>query len=90
MHGEFAGKIKPPAACLNGIDVADEVGHGNVRSRELFNIALLRSEIGNWSRVTFFRYKILARTAKWLIGIVVDLTSLYIGQVGIEQRCERA
>ena len=90
MHSEFAGEIKPPTGCFNRIDVADEVGHGNVRSRELFNIALLRSEIGNWSRVTFFRYKIPARTAKWLIGIVVDLASFHIGQVGIEQRCERA
>ena len=41
VHGQFAGKIFPAARGLDGIEVADQVGDGDVGRGQLFNVALV-------------------------------------------------
>ena len=44
MHGEFAGEVLAAARGLDGIEIADEVGNGDIGRGELFDVALVAVE----------------------------------------------
>src|SRR5581483_9503163 len=45
VHGQLAAEFVTATSRLDGVDVADQVSDGDVRSRQLFDITLLRREI---------------------------------------------
>ena len=47
MNGEFAAQLLAAARCFDRVDVADQVGDGDVGRRELLNVAFIGSEIGD-------------------------------------------
>src|SRR5262249_19955697 len=58
---------------LHGIDLADEVGHGDVRRGELLAVALRRSDPGDGDRVALGGHAAPARRAQRRERVVVDL-----------------
>ncbi len=47
VHGELGAELLAGACGLDGIDVADEVGYGDVRGGELFDVAIVGGEPGD-------------------------------------------
>ena len=56
-------KFMSAARRLDGIDVADQVGNGDIRRRQLFHVALLGREIGDRGGVSQLRNVIAAAPA---------------------------
>ena len=86
MHGELAGEILTAARGLDGIEVADEVGDGDIGRGELFDVAVLRGEPGDGRGVAALGDEVAAALAERTVGIVADLAAGDIGHVLIEQR----
>ena len=49
VHGEFVAKVAAAAGGLDGIDVADDVGDGDVGRGQLFDVAMLRAGARRWA-----------------------------------------
>src|SRR5208283_675116 len=90
MNRELAREFVPAARRLNRIDVADQVGDGDVRRGELFYVAMIGCEPGNGRRVFLFGNQFLAAAADGRVGVVVDLAAGDVRQFGIEQRGQGA
>ena len=90
VHGELAGEVESSTRGFNRIDIADQVRYSHIWSRQLFDVTVLWTEICNWRLIAFLGNDLLALPAKRLIGIVVNLASLHIRQVRVEQTSERA
>src|SRR5207253_2246750 len=73
-----------------GINVADEVGDGDVGRGQLLDVALLRRQIGNGRGLTLLADEFLATAADGSVGIVVDLATGDVRQVRVEQAGEGA
>src|SRR3954469_20452992 len=75
MDRFFVGEIAS-LGNLDGIDLADEIGDGYVRSRKLFTVALISPDPLDRQRVALRRQAPLTRPADRLERIVVDLAAL--------------
>ncbi len=89
MHGELAAEFVAAAGGFDGIDVADQVSDGHIRSGKLLDVTVFRRKIGNLRGVPAFVNQVAASATERRIGIVVDLASGNIRQLGIEQAGER-
>jgi hypothetical protein len=70
VNGELAGKFVAAAGGFDGVDVADEVGNGDVGRGKFFDVAVVGSEIGNGSGVAEARDFFAAAAADGGVGIV--------------------
>jgi len=86
---QLVGEV-PALRDLDRVDLADEIGDGDVGRRELLAVALIGREPDQLDGVTVVRDPVLAGGADRLERIVVDLASGDRGQHGVEQRDERA
>src|SRR5271165_5564805 len=90
MHGVLAAEFVTTLRSLDGINVADQVSDSHVRSRQLFDVALLRCEICNRGLVGILGQQFAAAAADGRVRIVVNLAAAQIRQLWVEQRGKRA
>ena len=75
---------------LDGIDVADQVGDGDVGRGQLFHVALFRREVRDGRVVAELRNLFPAAAADGRVGIVVNLATRDVRHLRIEQRRQGA
>ena len=90
VHGQFAREFVSAARRLDGIDVADQVGDGDVGRGQLLHVALIGREIGDRRVVAQPRNFVAAAPADRRVRIVVNFAAREIRHVRIEQRRQRA
>ena len=90
VHGELVAEDVSPARGLDWIEIADDVGDGDVWRRQLLDVTLLRIEPGDRRVVGRFAEKISSVFGDRSKRIVVDFTAGDDGKGGIEQRREGA
>ena len=90
VHGVFAAQFVSAARRLDGIDVADQVGDGDIGGGQLFHVALFRREIGDGSGVAVLGDLVAAAAANRSVGIVVNLATGNVRRLRIEQRGQSA
>ena len=90
VNGELARQFVAAAGGFDGIDVADQVGDGDVRRGEFFHVAVVGREIRNGSGVAEARDFFAAAAADGRVGIVANLAAGQIRHVRIEQRRQGA
>jgi len=90
VHGEFRRQILRAAGGFDGIEVADEVGYGDVGSGELFDIAVGAGDVGDGGRVAAFGDEFAAALAYRVVGVVADFTAGDVGETLVEQAGEGA
>ena len=90
VHGELAAEILVATGGLDGVDVADEVGYGDVGGGEFFNEAVIGCHPGDGGLVAHFGDEVAAELGDGRVGIVADLGAGDVGAVRIEQRGEGA
>ena len=90
VHGEFAGEILAAARGLDGVEVADEVGHGDVGRGELFDVAVVAADPGDGGGVAALGDEVAAALAERVVGVVANFAAGDVGHVFVEQRGERA
>jgi len=84
VDGEFVGEIASAASGANGIDVADDVGHGDVGCGEFFDEAILAGHPGDGSIVAVGGDFFTASSADGFQGIVVDFAASNDGHLLIQ------
>ena len=90
MDSEFVGEIAASARRADGIDVADNVGHGHVGSGKFFNEAVLARHPGDGSVVALRGDFFAAGAANGFQRIVVDFAASNNGHFRIEKINEPA
>ena len=90
VDGKFIGKIAAAAGGTNGIDITDDVGHGDVRSGELFDEAVLTRHPGDRSVVAVGGDFFAAGAADGFQWVVVNFAAGDDGYLRIEQVDESA
>ena len=85
MNRELARQIQSSPRSLDGIDIANKIRYCDIRSCQLLNVTLLWTQICNRCFITFFGDEVFALPAQRLIGIVVNLASLHVRKMRIEQ-----
>ncbi len=90
MHGEFGAKVLVAAGGLDGIDVAHEIGYGDVGRGELFDEAVFGPEPGDWRGFSVACDEVVRELADRGVGVVASLGAGNIWHVWIEQRRECA
>ncbi len=90
VHGELGAEILVAARGLDGVDVADEIGYGDVGGGELFDVAVVGGEPGDGGFVAHLCDEVAAEFGDGGVGIVADLGAGDVGAGGVEQGGERA
>ncbi len=90
VDGELVGKIASAAGGADGIDVADDVGHGDIGRGEFFDEAILARHPGDGGVVPFGGDFFAAGAADGLEGIVIDFAAGDDGHLGVEEIDESA
>src|SRR6266849_446900 len=90
VDGEFVGEIASAAGRPDGIDIADNVGHGHVGSGKFFDEAIVAGHPGDGSVVAVGGDFFAAGAAEGLEWIVVDFAAGDDGHFRIEQVDEAA
>ena len=85
MNSELAAQLLAAARGFDRVDVADEVGDGDVRGSKFFNVALFRSEVGDLRLVGVGGDAVATRSAQRKIWVVVNLAPGDVGRLRIEQ-----
>ena len=75
MNREFVGKVAAAASGADRVDVADDIGNGDIGGRELFNIALVARQPGDGCRVALRGDTLAARAADGAQRVVVDFAT---------------
>src|SRR5260370_37129622 len=88
MHGKLVGEILAAASRLNGVDIADHVGDGNVRGSQFLDVALVGGEPGNGSLFTQFVDQIAAAPADGMVRVIANLATGDVGNGLVEQSGE--
>ena len=73
---------------LDGIQISDDVGNGDVGSGELFHVALLAREVGEGQVVSLFGNPPLAGAANGKERIVVDFAARDTGHLRVQKFSE--
>src|SRR4029077_19584971 len=90
MDGELVGEVAAAAGGADGINVADDVGHGHVGSSQLFDEAQVAGHPGDGRTVAFGGDSLAARAADGLERIVIDFTAGDDGHFRIKKINEAA
>src|SRR6266849_347119 len=90
VDGELVGEIAAAAGGADGIDIADNVGHGHVGSGKFFDEAIVAGHPGDGSVVAVGGDFFAAGAADGLEWIVVDFAAGDDGHFRIEQVDEAA
>ena len=90
MNGELAREFVPATRGLDRIDVANQIGDGDVGRGELFDIAMVSREPCDGRSLFLFGNQLLAAAADGGIGIVVNLAAGNVWQLRIKQRGQGA
>ncbi len=90
VNGQFVGEVAATAGGANGIDVADNVGDGDVGSSQLFDEALVARHPRNRRVVALLGDFLAAGAADRAERIIVDFTAGYDGDFRVEQLHEAA
>ena len=90
VHRELAREVLIAAGRLDGVDVADEVGYGDIRSGELFNVTVVARKICDGRVVAEVRDQVAATLADRAVRIVANLAAGDVWQLLIEQGRQRA
>ena len=85
VNGQLVRKIAPTASGTNRIDIADNVGHGYVRSRKLFDVAAFTGHPRDWSVIALSRDFVAAETADGSQWIVINFTTHHYRNFRVEQ-----
>ncbi len=85
VHAELVGEQVPAARRLDGVEVADHVGDGDVGRGELLDVAILALEPGNRRGITALGDEVAAELADRAEGIVIDLAAGDDRDGGVEQ-----
>jgi hypothetical protein len=85
MHGQLVRKILAAAGCLDGIDIADHVGNGDVGRGQLFDVALVATEPRDGRFVSLGGNQIAAALANRVVRIIANLAAGYVRQALVEQ-----
>ncbi len=75
---------------LDGVEVADEVGDGDVGRGELLHVAIVRGQPGDGRGVAALGDQVAAALADGVVGIVANLAPGDVGQALVEQGGESA
>ncbi len=84
VNGEFVGKIAAAAGGTYGIDVANDVGHGDVGSGKLFDETLVAGHPGDGRGVALIGDFLAAGAANRPQGVVVNLAAGDNGDFSVE------
>ncbi len=90
MHREFVGEMQARPRRLDRIEVADHVGDRHVGGGELLHVAIVTREPADLECIPFLAHALAARGTERRQRIVVDLAAGHHGNLGVEQRRERA
>ena len=90
VHGELASELLAGTCGLDGVDVADEVGYGDIRGGELFDVSVVGGKPGDGSIVAQLRDEVAGEAGEWGVGIVAELGAADVGGLGVEQGGEGA
>ncbi len=90
VHRHLVGELVPAARGLDGIDVADHVGNGDVRGSELLHVALVAVEPGDVSLVALLGDQIAAAAADGMERIVADFAAGNVRQPFVQQSGQHA
>jgi hypothetical protein len=90
VNCEFVGEIAAAARGANGIDVADDVGDGDVGRGEFFDVTEVARHPGDGSVVAFGGDAFAASSADGLERVVVDFATGDYGDFGVEKIDEAA
>src|SRR3989454_7067993 len=84
VDGEFVGEVASAASGADGIDVADDVGHGDVGCGEVFDEAILAGHSGEGGVVAVGGDFFAASAADGFQGIIVDFAASNDGNLLIQ------
>ena len=87
---EFVGKIAPAAGGADGIDVADDVGHGDIGRGQFFDETIFARHPGDGRAVPLGGDFFAAGAADGLEGIVIDFTASDDGHFRVQEIDEAA
>ena len=90
VHGELGAELVAGAGGLDGVDVADEVGDGDVGGGELFDVALAGGHPGDGGVVAEGGDEVAGEFGEGRVGVVAELGAGDVGAVGVEERGEGA
>ncbi len=85
VNGEFVGEIAAATGGADGVDVADNVGDGDVGSGKFFNVALVARHPGDGSVVAFGGDTFAAGAADGAERMIVDFAALDDGNLRVEE-----
>ena len=85
VHGELGAELLAAARRFNRVYIADQVGHGDVRRRELFDVAVDRRHPGDGGVVAIFGDHILRIAAERRVRVVAKFGAGNVRRVGVEQ-----
>ena len=81
VHGELGAEVLVAAGGFDGVDVADEVGYGDVGGGEFFYEAVVGGEPGDGGFVAQFGDEVAAEFGDGGVGVVADLGAGDVGAV---------
>jgi hypothetical protein len=90
VHGELGAELVAGARGLDGVDVADEVGYGDVGRGELFDVALLGRHPVDGRVVAERGDEVFGELGERRVGVVAQLGAGDVRALRVEQRGERA
>ena len=90
VHRQLVGQEMPPTRRLDRIDVADDVGNGDIGRRELFHEPELARQPRDRRTVAVLRNDLAAVLGDRIERIVVDLAAGDDGNLLVEQRDQLA
>ena len=88
VHRQFATEVLIAAGGLDGVDVADEIGYGDIGGGEFFNETVIGGEPSYRGLISHFRYQVAAEFGDRCVGIIADLGASDVGAGGIEESGE--
>ena len=85
MHSELGAQILIAARGFDGVDVADEVGYGDVGGGEFFYVALVWGEPRDGGFVAEFCEWIAAELRDRRVGVVADFGAGDVWEIRVEE-----
>src|ERR1035438_7542569 len=90
VGGELVGDVLAAAGGLDGVDIADHVGDGDVRGGQLFDVALVAVEPRDGHVVRLIGHQIAAAAANGSVRVVVNFAAGQVRRPFVEQGGELA
>src|ERR1039458_2022885 len=90
VDGELVGDVLTAAGGLDGVDIADHVGDGDIRGGQLFHVAVVAVEPGDGRVAGLGGYQIAAAAANRGVRVVVNFAAGEVGRPFVEQGGELA